>query len=69
MGEEYEKTTRFAGINLENPAITAKAKKRLEKRAEAEKLAAALSKKRKAAKKAAKANRSSLLDLVEKKPK
>ena len=30
MAEEYEKTTRFAGIGLETPAITAKSKKRLE---------------------------------------
>jgi hypothetical protein len=73
MAQEYEKTIRFAGIGLEIPAITAKSKKRLEKRAESEKLAAVLSKKRKAAKKAAsataKANRPSLLDRLEKTPK
>ena len=55
MSEEYEKTIRFAGIGLEIPAITAKTKKRLEKRKEREKEATTLSRKKRAAKKAASA--------------
>jgi hypothetical protein len=55
MSEEYEKTSRFAGIGLENPAITAKTKQRLQKRKEREKQATTLSKKKRAAKKAASA--------------
>ena len=55
MSEEYEKTIRFAGIGLEIPAITAKSKQRLEKRKEREKELTTLSKKKRAAKKAASA--------------
>jgi hypothetical protein len=55
MSEEYEKTIRFAGIGLEIPAITAKTKKRLEKRKEREKEATTLDRKKRAAKKAASA--------------
>jgi hypothetical protein len=55
MSEEYEKTTRFAGIGLEKPVITAKAKQRLQKRKEREKELTTLSKKKRAAKKAASA--------------
>jgi hypothetical protein len=53
MSEEYEKTIRFAGIEI--PAITAKSKQRLEKRKEREKELTTLSKKKRAAKKAASA--------------
>ncbi len=55
MSEEYEKTIRFAGIGLEKPAITAKSKQRLQKRKEREKEATTLSRKKRAAKKAASA--------------
>ena len=72
MAEEYEKKVRFAGVNVEVPAIVAKSKKRLARRAEQEKLAAALSKKKKAAKKAASAQATAIrtaLSATEKTPK
>ena len=55
MSEEYEKSFPFAGIGSKKPAMSAKAKERFTKLAQSEKLAAALGKKKKAAKKAASA--------------
>jgi hypothetical protein len=55
MSEEYEKTIRFAGLDAEVPAIVAKSKERLQKRKEREKELTTLSKKKRAAKKAASA--------------